>query len=249
MIKKIILFILVTIKVYTASAQSDTIAKTAKQFKIDSLSKKFKKDSSHLYRFQKVRPYLAIDNRNSFIKDVPVNVKGIQFGVILHERHTVAIGFYGINASASKNVKTKIGDEDVLITTKLNYMTLFYQFALIDKRYYEIDIPFEFGLGGFDIKATSQKDGRVLRDTKGGIIPFGTGLTFVFKPFKQIGISSTFGYRFVAQKYANLNFNGAYYSIGIWVDLRQCYRDTRFYGFMRPKYKKRVKRIENFNIN
>jgi hypothetical protein len=120
-------------------------------------------------------------------------------------------------------------------------MTLFYQFALIDKRYFEIDLPVEFGLGGFDVKAVSQKDNRILRDVKGCIIPFGTGIDIIYKPL----ISGSLGYRFVAQKYANLNFNGAYYSIGIWVDIRQIYRDVRFYGFMTPKYKKRVNLTNN----
>lgn len=227
------------------NAQSDSLAKLFKQFKIDSLTKKFKKDSAYIYRFQKVRPYLAIDNRNSFIKDIPVNVKGIQFGLILHERHTAAIGFYGINASTSKNIKTRIGDEDAYITTRLKYMTLFYQYALVDKRFYEIDIPVELGLGGFDVKAVSQKDNRVLRDVRGGIIPFGTGITFVFKPIKHFGLQAMVGYRWVAEKNPNLNFNGAYYSIGTWFDIKQIIRDIRYYGFKRPKYRRALKKLTN----
>lgn len=38
------------------------------QQRIDSLTTKFKKDSAHIYRFKKVRPYASLDNRNSFIK-------------------------------------------------------------------------------------------------------------------------------------------------------------------------------------
>ena len=52
-------------------SQTDNTYKSAKQIKIDSLTQKFKKDSTHLYRFQKVRPYLSIDNRIHLLKMCP----------------------------------------------------------------------------------------------------------------------------------------------------------------------------------
>ncbi len=249
MIKKILSLLFIVLSFFCSSqtdsafSQSDRALKQRMQLKFDSITQKFKKDSAHIYRFQKLRPFLGLDNRNSFIKDVPVNVRGIQFGVVINERHTTGLGFYAVNGNTSKNVKTKVGNEDALTTLQLNYITLFYQYALIDKKHFELDIPLELGLGGFDVKTVSQKDGRILQDKKGGLIPFGFGLNFVYKPLKQIGISAMIGYRLVAEKNPTLNFNGLYYSIGLAFDIRQIIRDIRFYGFKRPKYRRAIKRL------
>ena len=255
MIKKILSLLFIILSFFcnsqtdSAFSQSNIALKQRMQFKFDSITQKFKKDSAHIYRFQKLRPFLGLDNRNSFIKDVPVNVRGIQFGVVIYERHTTGLGFYGVNSNTSKNVKTKVGTVEALTTLQLNYITLFYQYAIIDKKYFELDLPLELGMGSYDVKTVSQKDGRILQDKKGGLIPFGFGLNAVVKPIKHIGISAMIGYRLVAEKNPNLNFNGLYYSIGLAFDIRQIIRDTRFYGFKRPKYRKAIKPYSNMNFS
>ncbi len=220
-----------------------TNIKNNSQLKLDSIVEKFKKDSAHLYRFQKVRPYLAFDNRNSFIKNVPVNIRGIQLGVILFERNTVGIGFYGINSRTSKNVKTNIDAKEALTTLQLKYFTLFYQYAVIDKKYIELEVPLEIGIGSYSVKTISQLDNTLLQDKKGGLIPIGFGLNFILKPIKQLGISTMIGYRVVAEHNPTLNFNGFYYSLGLAIDVRQIVRDINFYGFKRPKYRKAIKNL------
>jgi len=87
---------------------------------IDSLTVQLKKDSAHIYRFQKLRPYLSIDNRNSFINNKPVNFKGIQFGVILHENQILALGFYAMSQNSKKPVSTKEGTIPAKKTISLN---------------------------------------------------------------------------------------------------------------------------------
>jgi hypothetical protein len=224
-------------------SQNDSIYKTAKQINKDSLVLKFKKDSAHLYRFQKLRPYLNIDNRNSVITNVPVNVRGFQLGVILFKKHTTGLGYYKIEDKTSNKVKTIFDNQDVLTTTHLNYFTTFYQYSIISKRFFEIDIPAETGIGKFDINTISENDEHTVLQKKGWFAFFGGGLKLVVKPVKHIGISGIVGYRFVEDIFSNTNFNGLYYSLGVWVDIRQIYRDTRFFGFMRPKYRKALKKI------
>ncbi|MBI1768537.1 MAG: hypothetical protein HYR67_09195 [Bacteroidetes bacterium] len=40
---------------------------------------------------------LQIDTRNSFVKDFPINVYGVNVGIILHERFRLGAGYYWIN--------------------------------------------------------------------------------------------------------------------------------------------------------
>ena len=65
------------------------------------------------------------------------------------------------------------------------------------------------------------------------ILPLGAGMQFVFKPLRWLGVFVAGGYRYVAKINFNLNFNGAYYSYGAWIDIRQIYRDIKYYGFQK----------------
>lgn len=233
------LFLLFTLLFsFCVHSQSDGF----KQSQIDSLTLKLRKDSTHIYRFQKVRPYLSIDNRNSFINNQPVNFKGLQLGMILNERHTFALGVYRMSQKSKRSVVTKVGNLSVQRTLSLNYLTLFYQYALIEKRYFELGLPFEIGLGGYDIKFQDTLTGKIYKELKGGIIPIGVGIEPIVKPFKWVGISFLLGYRFVASN-SVANFNGLYYSVGLNFDVRQIIRDINYYGFKKKRYKRNVKEI------
>jgi hypothetical protein len=213
------------------------------QAKFDSIVQQFKKDSTHLYRFQKIRPYLNLDNRNSFIRKEPVNVRGFQLGFVVFNRHTTGLGYYTINDESSRNVKSIFENQEVLITTRLDYFTLFYQYAIVSKRFFEIDIPFEVGLGKFDLSTKIEISERIVLQRKGWFTFFGSGIKAVVKPVKHIGVSGIIGYRFAEDIFTNINFNGMYYSLGIWIDIRKIYRDTRFYLFMRPNYRRALKKL------
>src|SRR6266404_5411877 len=74
-----------------------SFAQTPKQAKLDSLKEKLKKDSAWIFRYRKVAPLIGLDNRNTFIQNnAPVNLQGIQVGVVLYERHSLALGAYEI---------------------------------------------------------------------------------------------------------------------------------------------------------
>ncbi len=235
--------------------------KLSKTERIDSLKQKFQKDSARIYRFQKFRLRVALDQRGSWIsntklnKTVPVSVNGLQIGVILFERHTIGIGFYEITRTAKKpktvndvNSPPKSGALD------LRYNTLFYEFALFKKKYYEVDIPIEFGLGRYVYDV--HQAGLNTWHEQGPVIIYGLSAQLIIKPVRWIGLVGMGGYRYTtfspneirstnpnAEKETQLDFRNFYYSYGVWIDLRQIIRDTRFYGFKRPKYRKNLRAI------
>ena len=234
----VILFILCGIISLAVLGQS-----ASKQYLIDSLTTKFKKDSAHIYRFKNLRPFAAIDNRNSFLKD-RANVKGFQLGTIIKEKHTVGFGIYNLQDNSKHDATTK-NENNIPIKRNLtlSYMTLFYQYVIIDRRFFELDLPLEVGLGSYRVTIEDTISHKVISEKKGGVSLTSGGVNMIFKPIRWVGVSGTFGYRIALDKNPNLNFSGAYYSIGLWVDLRQIYRDTRFYGFTRKKYRRHMRQI------
>ena len=210
----------------------------------DSLHEKLIADSARIFRFQKVRPFLNIDQRNSFIRDAPINIYGLQLGVILHERHGLGLGGYTITSTGKQKVKTKINkDLDVTRVLDMKYITLFYQYTVVDKRFFEIDLQAEFGGGVFHTKLYDTKTWKLLFDRSANLAVTGIGPQLTIKPLPWIGISGMAGYRFTFEKNANLNFNGLYYAYGLWFDVRQTIRDIRYYLIKKPAYKRHLHHI------
>ena len=229
-------------------AQADT-AKTVtrKLFLADSLKQNLKADSLKIYKFQKIRTYIAADNRSSFIRSAPVEVYGFHLGVILKERHTLCLGASTISEATKRPSKIKDIDQKVMTNQflTLNYLTLFYQYTLIDKRYFELDIPLEIGYGKYEVKAMDSLMKKVLFDRHYSMVPLGAAVNIVLKPLKWIGFTSMVGYRYVFDFKPAFNFNGWYYSYGVWIDLRQILRDTKFYLIKKPGYKKNIRALNS----
>ncbi len=215
------------------------------QHQIDSLTAKFKKDSAHVYRFKVLRPFVALDNRNSFIKAGPVNVKGFQFGMIIKEKHTVGQGIYSLQDNSKQNLTSKdVNSVPLKRTLDLGYLTLFYQYTIIDTRFFELALPLEVGQGTYHVKLIDDNTGKIASEHSGITFLTSGGADVVIKPFKWIGVTGSAGYRIAFEKDPNIDFSGAYYSYGVWVDLRQIYRDIRFYGIVRKKYRKQLKQYQ-----
>lgn len=240
------LFVLFLTLCYALTAQS-----ISSRQKLDSLKLKLEKDSSRIYGFQKFRFRVALDRRNSWIKNqratrqIPVSINGFQLGAVLFEKHSLGFGLYKIAAESKRPVKIN----DQLNTVRyeelfMNYFTAYYEYVVISKRFYEIDLPVEIGLGRYIYNLKDESQSKLLWHEHGPIKLSSAGLQLIIKPLKWIGIVGMGGYRFVRfNEKTNLNFNNFYYSYGIWVDIRQIHRDIRYYGFKRPKYRKKVKAI------
>ena len=243
---------------YCASAQ-----KLSKSERIDSLKQKFQKDSARIYRFQKFRLRVALDQRNSWIRNtkanklIPVSINGFQIGGILFEKHSVGFGLYNIALFSTKAVKvTDKANTIRFADLHMRYYTLFYEYAAYSSRYFEIDIPLEFGIGKYIYNLKDDTQYNLVWHEDGPIQIYGIGAQIIFKPLKWIGLVSMGGYRYTVfkpehifaknpetKKETQLDLRNFYYSYGVWIDLRQIIRDTRFYGFKRPKYRKNLKAI------
>src|SRR6185437_8874503 len=188
----------------------------------DSLTTQLKADSTHIYRAQKYRPYINLDQRNSFIRNQSININGLQLGVLINDRHVFGLGGYIITSSSKAQVKTKT-DKNASVNRTLNmdYGTFFYQYTIIDKRFWELDIQSELGLGTYDYKYYDINTNKQLAERNAGLLVGGIGPLLAFKPTKWLGIIGMVGYRFTSEKNTNLNFNGFYYSYGAWFDVRQ----------------------------
>ena len=153
------------------------------------------------------------------------------------------MGFYNINQSSKKPIAVIDGTVSAKKMLTMNYFTFFYQYTVIDKKYFELDIPVEIGLGGCTISYSDSALHKTYRQSSGAIIPLGIGLQGIVKPIKWVGLSVLIGYRMVAEKSVGQNFNGVYSSIGLNFDLRQIVRDTKYYWFKRKSYTRHVRKI------
>ena len=244
----IIFFIIVCFFLFVGlGARVSAQALTAKQTHlIDSLKAKLIADSNYIYRFQKYRPYINIDQRNSFIRGQAININGLQLGVLVNEKHVFGLGGYAITLNSQKKVVAK-DSRNVTITRSLNmdYGTFFYQYVALDKRYWEIDLQAELGLGVYDYKNYNYATGDLLpkQPLPGKFLVGGVGPLLAFKPTKWIGIIGMVGYRFTTERNTNLNFNGFYYSYGAWFDIRQMIRDYKYRVVKKRKYKEALKAV------
>jgi len=211
------------------------------QYKIDSLRHKLTQDSLHIYRFQKIRPYVNLDQRNSFIKDKPINVNGLQAGILLNDKHVIGLGGYNITLKTQQIVRTKLhANIPIEVSLNMSYGTAFYQYVVLDKRYVEIDIQAELGMGTYEYKRYTVTSGKLLSDKKSLVFVGGAGPLVSLKPFKWIGATGMIGYRAATEKKSKLNFSSIYYSFGVWLDVRQIIRDINFYAFKRRRYRKQI---------
>lgn len=212
-----------------------------RQRRIDSLTFKLKKDSAYTFRFKKLRPYANIDNRNSFITKRPTNISGFQLGAIVNEYHTFGVGLYRLNSASHRDAPIR----DNYRIDYLQYFTSFYEYVLVNHRFIEIDLPFEFGIGKYKAQHIDTVEPNVHDPVSYGFIPLGAAGKVILKPVRWIGLSVMGGYRYVLEnKLALLNLDGSYYSFGVWIDLRQIYRDVKYYGFQKRKYKREISSIE-----
>jgi hypothetical protein len=208
-----------------------------KACKLDSLRDQFIKDSTWIFRPKNVFPLLASDQRNSYIGGKPVNIWGIKGGVTLFDRHNVGLGVYSVTNSTQRYIARQ--DRTINQNTTLQYLTAFYEYSFIERRWWEVGIPIEIGGGMYNIGSTDVNTNKALPNRKGLFIPLGTALDVYFKPTRWFAINVMGGYRVAITDNARLNFNGWFYSFGGAIYLRQILQDLRYYNKKRI-YKKEL---------
>jgi len=192
----------------------------------DSLKQQLTKDSAFIYRTTKIKPYLRLESRNSFINKQPVRLFGFLVGVTLIEKHVLSAGFYFLDKRKESPLSILDGRYNVNHFFALSYFDFSYQYVLFNTKYFQAFLPLEFGYGKFKIASNSATS--TFSDFSGDFIPVSAGVQLIAKPIKWVGISGMAGYRYVKQEQAALNLRGFYYSAGVWVDIRQIYRNYKF---------------------
>jgi hypothetical protein len=195
----------------------------------DSLAARLRKDSMHIYRNTLAKPFLKIENRNTFIIREPVDFYGFMLGATFWNRHTIAAGFYFLDEKSRRPVAYRNEPGLTQQFMRFNYFNFAYQLVLLNRRYVQVNLPFEVGAGSYYARTTDSASGIAGRHYSGTVIPFSIGAQVIGKITRWIGVSGTIGYRYVQNNKTLLQFNGLYYSYGVWVDARHLIRNFRYY--------------------
>jgi hypothetical protein len=211
--------------------------------KKDSLKNQLERDSTRIFRYQKIRPYLNIDSRNAFLTPRSLNFIGVQLGTVLVNKHTFGIGGYTNVFGSRKGQKIFNDTVNAIRKIKARYLVLFYKYSIINKRYFEWNWLTEFGLGNYNLELKQEATKVIYYNKLKPMYPVGSGFLFIYKPISFIGFVGMLGYRFMPNDEDILNYNNAYYSLSIWLDFRQTLRAIKFYGFKKPKYKRELRKL------
>jgi hypothetical protein len=210
-----------------------------KQQKIDSLTTQFRKDSTDIYAFKKVRPFVNYHERNSIENPKIVNFFGPQLGVLLHERHITGVGIYFSSPNTKKPFRTIDDNHEAIKRIKITYMTAFYQYILLQHRFYELHLPFEIGYGQLNSRYFD-KQGFFYKATIDHFAIGAAGGQLILKPLKWLGLSAIYGYR-MAQATV---INGYFYAIGVWIGLKPLIMDVKYLR-KNKKYHRDIRHVQN----
>lgn len=211
------------------------IAMAQNQVKLDSLKHKLDEDSIKIFKTKKLLPILTIDTRNSLISTAKIQIQGLQLGIVFKESDVAGIGAYLIL------LPFKIKDHPQLYNLDVKYATAFYQKLLIDKRYHELDVMIEVGVGQY--KTYSKEPSGVKLVKQGPFNPIGLTPVYIFKPTKWIGIQLMAGYRWMLQQELYNTFSQPFYSVGLWLSVKDFIRFLNYDISKKKIYRQEVKKI------
>lgn len=181
---------------------------------------------------------LSLDNRQSFVQASAVRIIGLNAGIMLpNRRWRVGLGGYTLSRSYTnlyvyqiKNGKrTKKIIDTLTPQLDLTYFTPNVSYVFFQRRWLEISLPIEFGLGRSHYTETNQSD-QVKTDTRGLFFPVEAGVNVLVKPFRWVGVSGSVGYRkSVLEIDYKEDFDGLYFSYRLNVFVGAIWRDWRAY--------------------
>jgi hypothetical protein len=177
---------------------------------------------------------LVLDNRNSFVQASAVRIIGVNVGVVPRGKpYRLGLGAYTLRRSYSdlytysgkgKNRKLK---DTLTPSLQLTYFTPNFSYTFFQRRFIELSIPVDVGLGRSHYTITDEH-GTVTTDSKGLFIPAEIGVGVLLKPTRWVGISGAAGYR-VSLKEIDYkeDFDGWYYSYRLNLFVGNIWRDWR----------------------
>jgi hypothetical protein len=179
---------------------------------------------------------LVLDNRNSFVQASAVRIIGLNVGVVPRGKpYRLGLGAYTLRRNYTdlytytgkgKNRKLK---DTLTPALSLTYFTPNFAYTFFQRRYIELSVPVDVGLGRSHYTITDE-NGKVTTDSKGLFIPAEIGVGVLLKPTRWVGISGAAGYR-VSLKEIDYkeDFNGWYYSYRLNLFVGNIWHDWRAY--------------------
>lgn len=181
-------------------------------------------------------PSLYFDNRNPFEQAAAVRVIGLNLGVVPPgKKYRVGISGYTLRRNYGEYYATKGRGRGqnppadlAMLGLSLLYFTPSFTYTLVRRRFFEVNIPLDVGIGRSHYTVTDAQD-RLVTDTRGTFVPAEAGVGLLLKPTRWVGVSGGVGYRVsLTHESFEDDFNGWYYCYRlnlfvstIWADLRQ----------------------------
>ena len=185
---------------------------------------------------------LSLDNRQSFVQASAVHIIGLNAGIMLpNRRWRIGLGGYTLSRSYADLYVYQIRNgrrTNKIISTltpqlDLTYFTPNISYVFLQRRWLEVSLPFEFGLGRSHYTVTNQYD-QLQTDTRGLFFPVEFGVNVLLKPFRWVGVSGSVGYRkSVFEIDYKEDFDGLYFSYRLNVFVGNIWRDWRAYRIQR----------------
>lgn len=173
-----------------------------------------------------VKQAFNLDFRNSFLKQQPVNVwgvnAGIQFGA---KRHELTLGYYWLSYATylrlidwRRNAAQRI-NLGYYTRTDLWFISLLYWRNITNNQRWVISVPVEIGGGvAYALPHDLRQDNPIDRTKRDFFIPIQVGTYAQWKATRWVGVSAQLGYRYsIFRSDIKQNFNGTYYSVGVTV--------------------------------
>ncbi|MFD1143488.1 hypothetical protein ACFQ4C_20345 [Larkinella insperata] len=188
-----------------------------------------------------IRWTVNLDFRNSFINRQPVNVWGVNTGIVVgQKRHQITVGYYWLSYNSylrlinwHRNAARRLNLE-YYTKTDMAYASLLFWDNLINNRRWLFSVPIEIGAG----KASAIRQDTQTDTLKGWahwdfFMPVQAGVYGQYKATRWLGLSAQVGYRYsIFQSNVNQHYNGMYYSVGT-VVYPEFFRDI--WGFIRHR--------------
>lgn len=181
-------------------------------------------------------PSLIIDNRNSFVQASAVRIIGLNVGVVPRGKpYRLGLGAYTLRRSyadlytyTGKGKKRKLKDT-LTPELSLTYLTPNFTYTFFNRRFIELSVPLDIGLGRSHYTITDE-NGNITTDDRGLFIPAEAGLGVLLKPTRWVGISGAAGYRLSLKEIDyKEDFDGWYYSYRLNLFVGAIWHDWRAY--------------------
>jgi hypothetical protein len=189
----------------------------------DWLRHAFSDDSAHIYRYRPVQLLIALDFRQTYIgtphnEDIPISLRGIKVGLIIHDRHRTGLG-YSVIHNANLNDHT-----GAPIHLKYHAFSVFYEYYYLDTRHWSLGTPVEVGIGRYTVEGQDP----LLNGKTNNITAAGIALDLHYRPIRWIGLSVMGGYRYAFND-GPVDLNNWFYSLGISSPLGYVAQDIRYH--------------------